>query len=62
MQQKIEHAIRQALEARQQAELCMDNRVRGEWFKIAETWERIAREAEEIQRAQEAALLDDFAA
>lgn len=42
MLQRIEYARRQALDARERAAACIDNRSRSEWEKAAEMWERLA--------------------
>lgn len=56
MQQKIDYAMRQSLDARQQAEACMDNHVREQWLTVARTWDDLVRACEEMRREQEAAL------
>lgn len=57
MQAKIEHAMRQALEARQKADACMDTRVREQWLHVAAMWDQFVRACEEIKQVQESSLL-----
>ena len=42
MLQRIEYARRQALDARERAAACMDNRARSEWENAAQMWEDLA--------------------
>lgn len=58
MQRTKEHAIRQALEARQRAIDALDNHVRDEWNYIARMWEELAQACEAVSKAQERALLE----
>ena len=46
MLQSIEYARRKALEAREKASECIDNRTRAEWEKAAHMWEQLAAQYE----------------
>jgi len=46
MLQNIEYARRKALEAREKANECVDNRTRSEWEKAARMWEQLAEQYE----------------
>jgi hypothetical protein len=45
----VEYAVRQALEARQKAAECIDNRSREEWLKVAGMWDELITEYQRIQ-------------
>jgi hypothetical protein len=51
MQQKIEHAKRQAHEARESARRCSDKRVQDEWIRVASLWDELAEEYRRFQTA-----------
>ena len=55
MQQRIEHAIRQALEARQKADACIDTHAREQWLQVATMWEEFAGTCERLQKVRDAA-------
>jgi hypothetical protein len=44
MQYRIEFALRQALEARENADGCVDTSTRNEWLKAAALWDAIVRQ------------------
>ena len=56
MLQRIEYARRQALEARENAAACLDNRIREEWEKAAALWEMIAAQYELLRGFEESAM------
>jgi hypothetical protein len=56
MHAKIEHAIRQALEARRRAETCIDLHTQAEWFRVASMWDELASSYEKFQRVRDSAL------
>jgi hypothetical protein len=49
MQNRIEDALRQAVEAREKSLSVGDGPLRAEWLNIAEMWETVAAEATEIE-------------
>lgn len=53
MQQRIEYARRQALEARAKAGECIDTKARAEWIKAARMWEVLIEQYELLRRIGE---------
>lgn len=47
----IEHAVRQALEARKRAAECIDNRAREEWLMAARSWDELITEYQQLQNS-----------
>jgi hypothetical protein len=56
MHAKIEHAIRQALDARQRAAACVDAGAQDEWLKVARKWDELASSYEEFQKVRDSYL------
>jgi hypothetical protein len=54
MQQRIEYAHRQALDAWEKARECSDNRIRAEWEKAAQMWEAIIEQYKLLTKLSEA--------
>lgn len=50
MQGHIDHAVRQAGEARERAASCEDARSREHWLYAADAWEKIADSCAEFER------------
>lgn len=48
MQDRVQGILRQAVEAREKALLTGDNRLKGEWLKVAQMWESLAAEYKEF--------------
>ena len=61
MENAIDHAMRHSLDARQQAEVCMESHLRDEWLRVAVMWDELATACREIGQLQEAALIAEFA-
>ncbi|HEY3777415.1 MAG TPA: hypothetical protein VGL35_05110 [Rhizomicrobium sp.] len=53
MQNRIQHALRQAVEAREKALLTGDNRLKTEWLKVAQMWDAVAAEYRELDAARD---------
>lgn len=49
MQNRVEEALRQAVEAREKALMAGDSRLKAEWLKVAEMWETVAAAHREIE-------------
>ncbi|MGH6888862.1 MAG: hypothetical protein ACREHF_06665 [Rhizomicrobium sp.] len=49
MQNRVQEALRQALEAREKAFLAGDSRLKVDWLKVAEMWDAIAAEYRAIE-------------
>ena len=62
MPQKIEYAVRQAIEARRVADTMMDTHMRDEWLRVAALWDELVISYGEIQRLREGAMVDDLSA
>jgi hypothetical protein len=56
MHARIEHAIRQALEAREKAAACIDTGTRDGWLQVAHNWDELISTYEEFQRVRDSAL------
>jgi len=54
--ERIEYARRQALDAYQRANECMDTRHRDEWLKTAALWEAIGRQYETLLKVDQEAM------
>lgn len=55
MQDRIDHAVRQATEARKRATRCRDTHSRQHWLYAADAWEKIALTCAEFQRLRQEA-------
>lgn len=53
MQREIEQAMRQALDARAQADACVDTGMREEWLHVARMWDDLIQAYEEHQQLAE---------
>lgn len=54
MQNRIQEALRQAVEAREKALMAGDGRLKAEWLKVAEMWEAVASAYREHERSPNA--------
>lgn len=53
MQDRIDHAARQAIAARERAGTCGDASLREHWLYVAESWERLANTCDGLQKLRE---------
>jgi hypothetical protein len=53
MDEKLAHAIRQAVDARRRADACTDSNTRNEWLRVAGMWDELARNYEEFQNVRD---------
>jgi len=58
--ERIEYARRQALDAYERANACVDTASRDEWLKAAALWEAIGRQYELLLKVQQSAMVDAF--
>jgi hypothetical protein len=54
MEDHIEHAARQASEAKDKAAASADSNARAEWLKLAHLWEELIREYGELEKFRRA--------
>lgn len=53
MQDRIDHAARQAIAARERAGTCADASLREHWLYVAEAWEKLANSRDEFRKLRE---------
>jgi hypothetical protein len=53
MHDNIAHAVRQALEARQRAQACIDTNTRDEWLRVAAMWDGLVDGYKELEMARD---------
>ena len=53
MRERIDHAVRQASKAREQAEASSDSAIKAQWMKLARMWDDLIREYGEFQGLQD---------
>lgn len=53
MQNRIQEALRQAVESRENALMAGDSRLKAEWLQVAEMWEAVATAYREIHVTRE---------
>ena len=53
MRDRMAHAIRQAMLAREKAALPTNDQTKAEWLRLADLWEELAREYRKFEKLRE---------